>query len=146
MLCLLWFVVEVHPQRVPNITFMGVTLPSHGYVNFSLVGNATDGSDSVQCHTDLVTCCSPNQSENGMEHRGSWFAPGIEMRLPFSHEGTNIYEHHGDQRVELRRRGTPDQPSGIYRCVIPTNAVNRINDRSFRESTYVGVYASGGIN
>ena len=147
VLCLLWSVVEVHSQRVPNITFMGVTLPNHGYVDFSLVGDATDGSDSVQCHTDLVTCCSSLQDTvQGTEYRGNWYAPGYQRRLPFSHEGTNIYERHATQRIELRRRGTPDRPSGIYHCLMPTNAVSHPTNRSVRESTYVGVYASGGIN
>ena len=36
-------------------------------------------------------------------------------------------------------------PSGIYRCDIPTNAVDDDNDISVRESVYVGVYATGGI-
>ena len=39
-------------------SFMGETLPNHGYVDLSLVGDTLDGSDSVQCQTDLATCCS----------------------------------------------------------------------------------------
>ncbi|CAI8046731.1 hypothetical protein GBAR_LOCUS25838, partial [Geodia barretti] len=43
------------------------------------VGNDGSGSDSVQCHTDLSTCCSGTEGS----HRGDWYFPD-ETRLPFS--------------------------------------------------------------
>ena len=140
VLCLLWSLVEVHSQIAPYVSFMGETLPNHAYVNLSLVGNNGSGSDSVQCHTDLGTCC---RGSDGI-HRGDWFAPDSEMRLPFS-GGGDIYEFRGPQRVDLRRQNNADMPSGIYRCFIATNAVHDDNDIvSVRESVYVGLYASGG--
>ena len=134
LLCLLWSLVEVYSQTVPYVTFMGKILPNHAYVNLSLVGNDSSGSDSVQCHTDLDTCCRSAQYRNGSD-----------FRLPFHFEASgDIYEFHGDQRVELRRRNNADTPSGIYRCDIPTNAVHDNDDITVTESVYVGLYASGG--
>ena len=140
LLCLLWSLVEVHSQTAPYVSFMGETLPNHAYVNLSLVGNDTSGSDSVQCHTDLATCCTGAQGA----HRGDWNPPGSEMNLPFPGFG-DIYEFRGHQRVDLRRRNNADMPSGIYRCFIATNAVHDDDDTiSVRDTVYVGLYASGG--
>ena len=141
LLCLLWSLVEVHSQTA-YVSFMGETLPNHAYVNLSLVGDDGSGSDSVQCHTDLTTCCL---SIDGI-HRGDWFAPGSEMRLPFITDASaDIYEVRRSQRVDIRRRNNANMPSGIYRCFIATNAVHDDNNIvSVRESVYVGLYASGG--
>ena len=46
--CLLSALVEVHSQTVPYVSFMGINLSNHSYVNLTLVGDAVDGSDSVQ--------------------------------------------------------------------------------------------------
>ena len=142
LLSLLGSLVEVHSQtEYPYVSFMGETLPNHAYVDLSLVGNDGSGSDSVQCHTDLDTCCSHAQSTI---LRGNWKPPGSEKRLPFSYQEGDIFEFHAAQRVDLRRRNNADMPSGIYRCDIPTNAVHDDDDNSMRESVYVGLYASGG--
>ena len=141
LLCLLWSLVEVHSQtEYPYVSFMGDTLPNHAYVNLSLVGNDGSGSDSVQCHTDLESCCTGFQGI----HRGDWNAPGSEMRLPFFNQQDDIYQARGHQRVDLRRRNSADQPSGIYRCHIANIAVHDDNDISVRKSVYVGLYATGG--
>ena len=143
LLVLLWSLVEVHSQTAPYVSFMGETLPNHAFVNLSLVGNDHDGSNSVQCHTDLIFCCSNSQGI----YRGDWHPPGSDTRLPFgSQDGSshNIYEVRAAQRVDIRRRNNADMPSGIYRCDIPTNAVHNDSDISVRESVYVGLYASGG--
>ena len=140
LLYFLWSLMEVHSQtEYPYVFFMGETLPNHAYVNLSLVGNDDSGSDSVQCHTNLITCCSRNQGE----HRGDWIPPGSDSRLPFPGSG-DIYESRVAQRVDLRHRNNADMPSGLYRCDIPTDAVHDDNDISVRESVYVGLYASGG--
>ena len=136
LLCLLSALVEAQSQTVPYISFMGTNLPNHSYVNFSLVGDALDGSDSVQCYTDLITCCSSNQ---GLD-RGDWFFPN-RGRLQFSSSDPHeVFQHRQAQRVDLRYRGHSDPPDGIYRCDIETNAVSNDN----QESVYVGLYASGG--
>ena len=135
--------MEVHSQtEYPYVSFMGETLPNNAYVNLSLVGNDGSGSDSVQCHTDLGTCCTGAQGD----HRGDWYPPGSEMRLPhYTISNADISEARGAQRVDLRRRNNnADMPSGIYRCRIPTNAVHDDSDPSVRESVYVGLYARGG--
>ena len=96
VLCLVCSIVKVNSQQLfpsPNVTFIGETLANHSYVNLSLVG--ISDSDSVQCHTDLTTCCSSVQGS----HRGDWYFP----------DGTRVYfsgdisEQRGPQRVDLRR-------------------------------------------
>ena len=118
---------------------MGETLPNHSYVDLSLVGTASDGSDSVQCHTDLITCCNIIWGPD----RGDWHPPGSYTRLPFPSGSGDIYEARGAQRVDLRRRNNAYMPSGIYRCDIETNAVHSHNNTA-RETVYAGLYATGG--
>ena len=141
MIC--WSLVEVNSQQTfPYVSFLGQTLADHSYVNLSLVGNDYDGSDSVQCHTDLSTCCSRGQGP----HRGDWYSPGSTDRLPFPNEDGDIFEERTAQRVDLRRRNGATSPVGIYRCDIPTVAVYDESDTSVRATVYVGLYtASGGM-
>ena len=137
-LILLWSLVEVHSQTFPYISFMGQTLANNFYVDLSLVGDY--GSDSVQCHTDMSTCCSGGQGV----HRGDWYFPNG-TRLPFSYGGVDIFEVRVSQRVDIRRRYSATSPVGIYRCDIPTIAVHQSDDNSVRATVYVGLYtASGG--
>ena len=143
LLCLLWSLVEVQSQTVPYISFKGNNLPNHAYVDLSQVGEDDEGDSTnvVQCHTDLDTCC---RIEQGV-HRGDWFAPGSDTRLPFPGEvgSSGFYQYRLPQAVYLYRRIT-NSPSGIYRCVIPTNAVNDDSDGFIGETVYVGLYGSGG--
>ena len=143
LLGLLWSLVKVHSQTVyPYISFMGNNLSNHSYVNLSQVGDDRTGSDSdtVQCHTDLSTCC---RSSVGI-HCGDWFAPGSDTRLPFYSDGYDIYEDCHYQVVHIRCRNNPTGPTGIYHCVISTNAVHNDSDPSVGEVVYVGLYESGG--
>ena len=122
----------------------GENLPNHGYVDLTLVGSPdlNDGDHSVQCHTDLMTCCSGGQGR----HRGDWYFPDGD-RLLFSGDSPrpDIYMAREAQQVDLRRRNNANLPSGIYRCDIPTNSVLDEDDISVRDTVYVGVYAIGGI-
>ena len=130
--------MEVDSQNMrsyPNVTFMDETLANHSYVDFNLVGNRA--RDSIQCHTDLGTCCSGSQGS----HRGDWYFPNG-TRLPLSGP---IGEGRGAQKVELRTGIDTPQISGIYRCDIPTVAVHDDTDNLVRETVYVGLYSSGGI-
>ena len=135
LLCLLSALVEVHSQTVPYVSFMGTILPNHSYVDLTLVGDLVDGANSVQCHTDLDTCCNKTQGAD----RGDWYFPNG-TRLLFRGDPGDIYEFRSAQRVDLRHRNNGDM-SGIYRCTIETNAVH--ND-SGRETVDAGLYASGG--
>ena len=136
----LLLLMEVHSQTVPYVSFMGQTLANDSYVDLSEVGSDDFGSDSVQCITDLSTCCS---GSDGV-HRGDWYSPNG-TQLPFSGNG-EIYEQRVAERVDLRRRNNANSPTGLYRCDIPTNAVHNVTDISVRDSpVYVGLYtASGG--
>ena len=128
-----WSVGEVCSQTFPYVSFMGQTLANHSFV---LVG--TSGSDSVQCHTDLSTCCSFTQGS----HRGDWYFPNG-TRLPFAGDG-NIFEVRRAQRVDLCRWKSAIPPVGIYRCNIPTVAVHDDTDISVRATVYVGLYTGSG--
>ena len=117
-------------QTFPYISFMGQTLANHSYVNLSLVGNDMDGNDSVQCHTDLSTCCSGAQGS----HRGDWYFPNGD-KLPFPGSDAVMYENRVAQKIRLfqRLKGT----AGIYRCDVETVAVH---GNGVRETVYVGLY------
>ena len=142
LLCLLWSLVEVQSQtEYPYSSFMGTTLSNHSYVDFNEVGENRFGSDTdtVQCHTDLSTCCDTKQ----LSPRGDWFFPNG-TRLPFFNESGDIQESLLTRVVHIRRMNMAIGPSGIYRCFIGTNAVHDNNDPSVGETVYVGLYHNGG--
>ena len=141
LLCLLWSLVEVQSQtEYPYISFMGTTLSNHSYVDFDDVGENRYSSDTVQCHTDLSTCCDTRQ----LSPRGDWFFPNG-TRLPFYNESYDIQVSLLHQVVHIRRRNPAiNGPSGIYRCFIGTNATHDNNDPSVGEAVYVGLYHNGG--
>ena len=143
LLSLLWSLVEVHSQTAPYVSFMGNNLPNHAYVELTLVGTANgDPGNVVRCITDLGTCCTSSQGV----HRGDWFFPNGDS-LPLKSPGINIFEVRGAQQVALRRRNNAMEPSGIYRCDVPTVTVHDDTDLSVRETVYVGLYLpSGGIH
>ena len=130
VLPLLWS-LTLSQHTVPYISFMGQTLANHSWVDISQVGT---GSDSVQCHTDLSTCCSSAQGP----HRGDWYFPNGD-RLPLP-DGSAIIESRQAQRIELRRNSGTG-PTGIYHCDIATAAVHY---NGMRETVYVGLYNSTG--
>ena len=113
---------------------MGQTLVNHSYVDLSEVGSVSDGSSSVQCHTDLGTCCSSSQGA----HRGDWYFPNGTILPLFG----DMYEARGAQRVVIRRT-TATGPTGIYRCDIATNSVHDNTEISVRDTVYVGLYTTG---
>ena len=136
LLCLLSALVEVHPQIVPYINFMGTNLSNHSYINLSLVGDEKKNQSGVQCHTDLITCCHTLVGPD----RGDWYFPNGE-RLKFSSDtGNGAFEVRSKQRVGVYRRGS-QEISGLYRCEIETNAVN---NQSGNETLYAGLYTNGG--
>ena len=108
-------------------------------MNLSLVNNTASGSGSVQCHTDLGTCCT---SAAGI-HKGDWYFPNGSQLLLGSIRSGDIYEKRQVQRVDLRRRND-GTTSGIYQCSIPTVAVHDDSDLSVRDCVYLGLYDSGG--
>ena len=123
-------------QEIPYVSFRGESLANHSYVDLSLVNNTASGS--VQCHTDLGTCCTSGQGP----HRGDWYFPNG-SRLMARSGGSDIYEKREAERVDLRRRND-GTASGIYHCFIATVAVHDDSDPSVREHVYVGLYDSGG--
>ena len=137
----LLLMVEVQCQQTfPYVSFMGQTLADHSYVNISQVGSDGSGSDTVQCHTDLSTCC---RAEQGL-HRGDWYFPNGTRLLFLFYDAGNIFEARRAQRVDIRRTNNANEPTGIYRCDIPTVAVHNDTDIFVRTSVYVGLYTSTG--
>ena len=61
------------------------------------MGYIKTGSDIVQCHTNLTTCCTGGQGI----HCGHWYFPNG-IRLPFA-GSTDIHESREKKRVDLRR-------------------------------------------
>ena len=118
-------------QTFSYVSFMGQTLVNHSYVDLNLVG--TSGSDSVQCHTDLSTCCRGDQGP----HRGDWYFPNGD-RLPFSGGAAIIFEVREAQRVDLRRKSHSSPKTGIYHCDISTKPVHHSTDTL--DVVYVGLY------
>ena len=138
LLLLSFFWSLVCCRTFPYVSFMNHTLANHAYVDLSLVGDDISGSDSVQCITDLRTCCTSTDGP----YRGDWYFPDG-TRLQFS---GSMYENRGYQRVYLGRRNNPTSHVGIYRCDIPTIAVYGATDISVRDTVYVGVYTGSGGN
>ena len=128
LLCLLSAVVKVHSQTFPYVSFMGTNLTNHSYVNLTLVGRAQDGSDSVQCNTNLPTCCSSSEGD----HCGNWYFPN-ETRLPFPFPQSGMYENCSSLQVNMGYTGNGGI-SGIYRCGIETTSEDG------RKTVYAGLY------
>ena len=130
LLSFLSAVTDVCSQTVPYIRFMDTNLPNNSYIYLTQVREG--GSTSVQCHTDLITCCSVAQGND----RGDWYFPNGTI-LPFSTNSyRKIFEARKDKRIDLTRYNNPDTPEGIYRCDVETNATSNDN----RETVYVGLY------
>ena len=125
LLLLLLFLVVVHSQTLPYVSFKGQALADHSYVNLSTVGSASDNRDSVVCLTDLGTCCSGGQGA----HRGDWSFPDGTV-LPFAGDSVPIALGRGAQVVVIRRKNGATGPTGIYRCRIATAAVHDDSDIS----------------
>ena len=60
LLCLLSALVEVHSITAPYLTINGKNIPNNSYVDFNTVGTNIENqkSNTLQCNTDLNTCCS----------------------------------------------------------------------------------------
>ena len=130
--------LEIDCQAFPRLSFGdNMAVPNHGYVDLGMV--ETSYTTSVQCHTNLSTCC---RSDFGI-HRGQWYFPDGAPLQNSSGDG-DIYEFGANMRHDLRRRNSATSPTGIYHCEIPTNAVHIDTDISVREAVYVGLYTSEG--
>ena len=135
VISLLWCLVGVNSQTFPYVSFLGQSLANHSYVDLSLVGLLSNGSDSVQCHTDLTTCCIKKQGT----HRGDWYLPNG-TRLPFGPAA--IHESRGKKRVDLRLWSSVTPPTGMYHCDITT--IDNEATQPTRKRVYVGLYANHG--
>ena len=137
LLLLLCVVVEVHSQTYPFVRSerVGVSLSNHSYLNLARVG--ANFGWRLECHTDLVTCCTSNQGAD----RGDWFFPNGSV-LQFRESGDDIFQSYPTvgQRIYLHRSNM-GVTNGIYRCTIETEAFNNDTGRGI---VYVGLYLNGG--
>ena len=136
VLVLILSLVEVHSQTVPYVSFMGVNLTNHAYVDLTTVEEyISDPGDTVRCHSDLSTCCSHDEGD----HHGSWYFPdGDKLRLTGSSD--DIVMDREPQEVHILRRNNAMSPTGIYRCDIETIAVNDdVLATITGETVYVGL-------
>ena len=127
----LYICIQCQSQEYPHVSFNGIILTNHSYVDLSLVNGNTR---TVSCHTDLQTCCSHVQGH----HRGDWYFPNG-TKLEFSSCNCKIHEYRGAQRVELYRRNNGNT-SGIYRCETPARA-----NSEGKDYVYIGLYYNGGM-
>ena len=134
---LFWSALEIQSQTVssPYLSFDGNNLPNNSYVDISQIGAAGDGSDSVRCISALRSCCN----DSTRTFLADWYFPNG-SRLSFSGDPGNIYEARGTHRVDLRRRGMANSPTGVYCCTIPFN----VSNPSARKILCVGVYTNLG--
>ena len=118
--------VEVRPQTYPYVSFLGQTLPNNSYVDLSLVGINQDGTDGLQCHTNVSTCCKDGFGA----HRGDWYFPGTNTRLPFPSLEHTLFEDREAQRVDLRRRNATSYTTGLS-CTMSFTFILFIDYRDF---------------
>ena len=122
--------VELHCEdfSIPYLSFKGQNLSNNSYVDITEIGKAGDGSDSIQCRSELPNCC-----KTAGPLSGSWSFPnGSELHF------NDIFQSRGTMRADLRRRNNPNTPVGIYCCRIAYNS----SDPSAKETLCVGIYGS----
>ena len=127
---------QVEPVA-PYITFRGIVLQNHSYIDYYQIGNSI--IDGVQCHTDLTT------------HGGRWYSYATRRTLNSysSYYGNGLYQREFHQGLAILSNSRYyNSPNGLYRCDIDTNASTddgrNDTDVSRRESVYVGIYSYGG--
>lgn len=121
-------------DNIPYITFMGRRLPNHSYLDRALL----EQNSTLECHTDLPTCCDP-AADGEVVHTGEWVLPNGQPAESFDEE----FKVNGfSQQVDLVYRGEP-LTTGIFRCDVPTTAAHDTGNTA-RQSVYIGVYSSDG--
>lgn len=123
-------------QQAAYLTLNGNTLSNHSHVDLRAVGSDANGANSIQCHTDLDSCCGTDAAGSG---GGNWFTPG---NASLEGDAGAVYAVRERKRVDLRRRNNNGVVSGIYRCEIDTVATGA--GARERETFYVGLYENGG--
>ena len=124
--------VELHCEEIstPYLSFKNQNLSNNSYVDITEIGGAPNGSDSIQCRSELQNCCQTSGNLTG-----SWSYPdGGEVGGPW----IEIYQVRNTTRAELRRRNNTNTPVGIYCCRIAYNS----SDPSAKETLCVGNYGS----
>ena len=123
--------VELRCQNIstPFFSFKSQNLPNNSYVDITEIGGASDGSNSIQCRSELYNCC---QTAGPLS--GSWSYPnGTDLGGP-----SNIFQGRTTMRADLRRRNNDNSAVGIYCCRIAYNS----SDPSAKETLCVGIYGS----
>ena len=128
---------DSHEISIPYLSFKGQNLSNNSYVNITEIGGAGNGSDSIQCRSELQNCCQTAENLTG-----SWSYPnGSELLI--SSSGHSIFQSRGDMRADLRQNIKSNiviKPEGIYCCRIAYNS----SEPSAKETLCVGLYGSDG--
>ena len=89
------------------VSFMGVNLPNHAYVDLTLVGDdISDPGNTVRSHSDLTSCCSGSDNF----HRGDLYFPGGNALATAGGSG-DIYKLRDDQVIHIHCRNNAMSPS-----------------------------------
>ena len=126
----------IHSQNFPYIRYRGITLRNNSFINIGNLGT----NDSIECVTDLNTCCYKNESVA----RRAWFLPNRTMLSRRRVQEIGAYKLVGKKQTlslkltDLTARDNPDL-SGVYECSIDTTS------RPW-ESVYVGLYYEPGTS
>ena len=128
---------DSHEISTPYLSFKNHNLSNNSYVIITEIGRTEDGSDSIQCRSELQNCC---QTAGNLT--GNWSFPnGSELLSSSSQHST--FQSRGDMRADLRQNINSNiviKPEGIYCCRIAYNS----SEPSAKETLCVGLYGSGG--
>ena len=98
---------------------------NNSVIDINLVGEGFEGvqitdGGALECHTDDTTCCRGIDNPNG-PGRGEWYYPDGTVVPPPSPGGdTGFYRTRGHMVIRLNRDGRGTNPTGVYRCEIPS--------------------------
>ena len=93
-----------------------------------LLSDIGEGSNALFCLTNRIQCCT---TEAGL-NKGGWRYPNSSaVNTTDNHE---FYRTRGYSSVHLNRRSNALEPTGIFRCRIPTN------QSETNTNLYIGVY------
>ena len=82
--------------------------------------------NTLNCHTDLTTCCRGRDNPDGSKGFGEWVFPNGSRIYQNSITGDGFYWSRNKQVVRLYRQGNIQDPLGSYCCRIPDSyGVNR---------------------
>ena len=90
-----------------------------------IINDIGEGTNSLICFTDLVDCCTSDQSLNG-QALGNWFYPDGSPVGIRSDNTRGFYRNRDTSRVRLNRKENTTSPLGLFCCEVPDATYNVI--------------------